>query len=567
MVAERELPNTLSPNTPSPASEIIRLEHVVKRFGGITAVNDVSFGITRGEIHAVVGENGAGKSTIMKMLAGVHPPDSGTLLLRGEPVAIADPLHARRLGVSIVFQELNLFPHLTVAANVFANRETTVGPGWLDERQMVAATKRVLGEMGVDLDPHARVGRLSVAEKQLVEIARTLEQQSEIVIMDEPNSALSAAETERLFALLRRLRDSGLTVIYVSHRLEEVFAIADRISVIRDGRYQGTWAIAETTIPDVIAQMIGRRLGETFPHRDPVPPETPVSVAVRELQVAPRIGPVDFEVRAGEILGFAGLEGSGVSEVFHVLFGLTKPTAGHVAYKGRSTPPRSPFEAIKQGFALIPANRRDEGLMTSWSIRRNASLAVLDKLLDRLGLIDRSRERGLANDYVRKLNVATDSIDKRVLNLSGGNQQKVVVAKWLATGPEILILNDPTRGIDVGAKSEIYALCDELARQGLALLFTSSEIEETLGVCDRILVFHKGRVIREFARGEATKADVMHWVAGGVIPEVERIEESEGGARHSHADIGGSGGSHASGGADRSGTVDRRDGAAAPDPA
>jgi ABC-type sugar transport system ATPase subunit len=524
---EREQePTTVS--TPTPSVEIIRLDSVTKRFGGITAVNDVSFGISPGEIHAVVGENGAGKSTIMKMLAGVYRPDSGTLILRGEPVTIGDPLQARKLGVSIVFQELNLFPHLSVAANIFANREATHGPGLLNERQMVAATKRVLDQMGVELDPHAKVGRLSVAEKQLVEIARTLEQQSDIIIMDEPNSALSAAETERLFALLRRLRDKGLTIIYVSHRLEEVFAIADRISVIRDGRYQGTWAIAETTIPDVIAQMIGRRLGETFPHREAVSAEAPVTVAVRGLRTGTHVGPVDFEVRAGEILGFAGLEGSGVSDVFHVLFGLAKPAAGEVVYQGRATPPRSPFEAIRQGFALIPANRRDEGLMTSWSIRRNASLAVLDKLLDRLGMIDRGRERGLANDYVRKLNVATDSIDKRVINLSGGNQQKVVVAKWLATGPEILILNDPTRGIDVGAKSEIYFLCDELARQGLALLFTSSEIEETIGVCDRILVFHKGRIIREFARGEATKADVMHWVAGGVIPEVERVTEAEG---------------------------------------
>ena len=514
--------------TSTPTEEIIRLDSVTKRFGGITAVNDVSFGISPGEIHAVVGENGAGKSTIMKMLAGVYQPDSGTLILRGEPVTIGDPLQARKLGVSIVFQELNLFPHLSVAANIFANRESTRGPGLLDERQMVAATKRVLDQMGVDLAPHAKVGRLSVAEKQLVEIARTLEQQSDIIIMDEPNSALSAAETERLFALLRRLRDKGLTIIYVSHRLEEVFAIADRISVIRDGRYQGTWAIAETTIPDVIAQMIGRRLGETFPHREAAPAEAPVTLAVRGLRMGTNVGPVDFEVRAGEILGFAGLEGSGVNDVFQVLFGLAKPAAGEVVYQGRATPPRSPFEAIRQGFALIPANRRDEGLMTSWSIRRNASLAVLDKLLDRLGMIDRGRERGLANDYVRKLNVATDSIDKRVINLSGGNQQKVVVAKWLATGPEILILNDPTRGIDVGAKSEIYFLCDELARQGLALLFTSSEIEETIGVCDRILVFHKGRIIREFARGEATKADVMHWVAGGVIPEVERVTEAEG---------------------------------------
>jgi ABC-type sugar transport system ATPase subunit len=504
---------------PPTTEEIIRLDHVTKRFGGITAVNDVSFGIARGEIHAVVGENGAGKSTIMKMLAGVHRPDSGSLVLRGAPVTIADPLQARNFGVSIVFQELNLFPHLTVAANIFANREVTHGPGLLDERRMVAATRSVLGQMGVDLDAHARVERLSVAEKQLVEIARTLEQQSEIIIMDEPNSALSAAETERLFALLRRLREKGLTIIYVSHRLEEVFAIADRISVIRDGRYQGTWEIAETTIPEIISQMIGRRLDETFPHRECVADDAPVAVSVSGLRIGNQVGPIDFSVRAGEILGFAGLEGSGVSEVFHVLFGLVKPGSGEVVYKGRSRPPRSPFEAIRQGFALIPANRRDEGLMTSWSIRRNASLAVLDKLLDRLGMIDRGRERGLANDYVRKLHVATDSIDKRVVNLSGGNQQKVVVAKWLATGPEILILNDPTRGIDVGAKSEIYALCDELARAGLALLFTSSEVEETLGVCDRILVFHKGRIIREFARGEATKADVMEWVAGGLVGE------------------------------------------------
>jgi ABC-type sugar transport system ATPase subunit len=515
---------SISPTT----DEIIRLDHVVKRFGGITAVNDVSFGINRGEIHAVVGENGAGKSTIMKMLAGVHQPDSGTLVLRGQPVTITDPLHARNLGVSIVFQELNLFPHLTVAGNIFANRESTVGPGLLNERQMVAATKKILGEMGVSLDPHTKVGRLSVAEKQLVEIARTLQQESDIIIMDEPNSALSAAETERLFTLLRRLRDQGLTIIYVSHRLEEVFAISERISVIRDGRYQGTWNIADTTIPEVIAQMIGRRLGEAFPQREAASPDARVALSVSNLCAGREMGPVNFEVRAGEILGFAGLEGSGVADVFNVLFGLDKPQSGQVVYKGRNSPPRSPFDAIKQGFALVPANRRDEGLMTSWSVRRNASLAVLDKLLDRLGMIDRSQERKLTNDYVRKLNVATDSIDKRVVNLSGGNQQKIVVAKWLATGPEILILNDPTRGIDVGAKSEIYALCDELARGGLALLFTSSEIEETLGVCDRIIVFHKGRVIREFARGEASKADVLHWIAGGVAADVAKVEAQEG---------------------------------------
>jgi ABC-type sugar transport system ATPase subunit len=512
----------MSSGLPAAANEIIRLDHVVKRFGGIIAVNDVSFAIERGEIHAVVGENGAGKSTIMKMLAGVYQPDAGTLILRGQPVTISDPLDARRLGVSIVFQELNLFPHLTVAGNIFANREQTVGPGLLNNRQMVAASRRVLAEMEVALDPHARVGTLSVAERQLVEIARTLEQQSEIVIMDEPNSALSAAESERLFTLLRRLRDRGLTIIYVSHRLEEVFAIADRITVIRDGRYQGTWPIGETTIPEVIAAMIGRRLEETFPHRAPVAAEAPLTLEVRGLRLGGAVGPVDFAVRAGEILGFAGLEGSGIDEIFHVLFGLAKPTAGDVVYRGQPGRPTSPFDAIRRGWALVPANRRDEGLMTAWSIRRNATLCVLDRLLDKLGLLDRAAERQLTGDYVRRLNVATDSIDKRVINLSGGNQQKIVVAKWLATGPAILILNDPTRGVDVGAKSEIYALCDELARAGLALLFTSSEIEETLGVCDRILVFHRGRVIREFTRGEADKADVMHWVAGAADVSVER---------------------------------------------
>jgi ABC-type sugar transport system ATPase subunit len=508
--------------------EIIRLDRVSKRFGGIVAVNEVSFAIGRGEIHAVVGENGAGKSTIMKMLAGVHQPDSGTLVLRGEPTTIADPLDARRLGLSIVFQELNLFPHLSVAANIFANRELAGVGGLLDERRMVVATRRILDEMGVDLDPRAKVGKLTVGEKQSVEIARALQQESDIVIMDEPNSALNAAESERLFELLRRLRDRGITIIYVSHRLEEVFAIADRITVIRDGKYQWTRPIVETSIPDVIAAMIGRRLEETFPDRHPVDPAAPVVLEIRDLTCPPTVGPINFSVRAGEIVGFAGLEGSGIDETLHVLFGLGKPTTGDVVYRGTSgARPASPFEAIRQGFALIPANRRDEGLMTGWSIRRNASLCVLDDLLDRIGLVDRTQERNLAEGYVRQLNVATDSIDKRVVNLSGGNQQKVVVAKWLATEPTILILNDPTRGVDIGAKSEIYALCDRLAQGGMALLFTSSEIEETLGVSDRVLVFYKGRIIRQFARGEASKADVMHWVAGGVIPEVRKVEVAQ----------------------------------------
>lgn len=504
---------------------MIRLDHITKRFGGVTALRDVSFSIARGEIHALVGENGAGKSTLMKILAGVYQPDHGTVYLQNQPVRIVDPLHARRLGVSIVFQELNLFPHLTVAANVFANREEVMAGGVLNNKAMNAATREILDLMQVSLDPNQKVGDLSVGERQLVEIARTLQQRSDIIIMDEPNSALNANESERLFELLRRLKASGLTIIYVSHRLEEVFAIADRISVIRDGHYEGTWNIEQTSIPAIIAAMIGHPLEESFPRREPVTEAAPIVLAVDKLERGETLGPVSFTVRAGEIVGFAGLEGSGIDEIFQILFGLEKPTAGEVRYASGAKRPTNPFQAIKSGLALVPANRRDEGLMTNWSIRRNTSLAVLDKLLDTMGIVNRKKERLLATEYVSRLNVATDSIDKRVLNLSGGNQQKVVVAKWLATGPTILILNDPTRGVDVGAKSEIYRLCDELAKGGLALLFTSSEVEETIGVCDRILVLYRGAIINELRRGEATKADVMFWISGGraAIPQNDAV--------------------------------------------
>lgn len=495
--------------------ELIRLESITKRFGGVTALNNVSFSIGKGEIHAVVGENGAGKSTLMKILAGVHPPDDGQIILDGQPITIVDPLDARRYGVSIVFQELNLFPHLTVAANIFINRELVAGNGLLNEREMAEAACRVFDMMGVQVDPQVKVGKLSIGERQLVEIARTLQQQSDIIIMDEPNSALTERESMQLFEIIRRLRDQGITVIYVSHRLEEVFAIADRISVLRDGHYQGTWRTPETSIAQIIAAMIGRRLEETFPERGPVPANAPVVLSVSDLCRGGQLGPIGFQVRAGEILGFAGLEGSGVEEVFHILFGLDHPTSGQITYQDQAQQIRSPVEAIRQGWGLIPANRREQGLMMGWSVNQNTTLVILNRLLGRLGLIDSTKDRGTTREYVQRLNIATDSVDKKVINLSGGNQQKVVIAKWLATGPRILILNDPTRGVDVGAKSEVYRLCHQLAQEGLALLFTSSEAEEILGLCNRILVLYRGQVIREFQRGEATKADLMHWISGG----------------------------------------------------
>jgi ABC-type sugar transport system ATPase subunit len=497
---------------------IIRLQGITKRFGGVTALSEVSFEIARGEVHAVVGENGAGKSTLMKILAGAQEPDEGTVVIRGESVRLRSPLAARKRGVSIVYQELNLFPPRSVAANVFAGREIRGPLGLLAAREMLRETRRTLDEIGVGdaVDPRTRVADLSLGERQLVEIARALQQRADIVILDEPNSALSERESARLFDIVRRLRGQGVTFVYVSHRLEEVFAIADRVTVIRDGRYQGTQAIAETSIPAVIDRMIGRRFEEMFAAERPhVAQDAPVALSVRGLTRDERFGPVDFDVRAGEIVGFAGLEGAGVDGMFHTLFGLLPRTAGDVTLHGAPQHPRSPAAAIRAGWAMLPASRREQGLFMNWSVRRNAVVLVLRKLIRALGVISGRRSRDVANDYVRRLAIATDSVDKRVVLLSGGNQQKVLLAKWLATGPRVLILNDPTRGVDVGAKAEIHRLCAELASQGLPMLFSSSELEETLVVCDRILVVRRGRIVREFGRGEATKAQLMHCISAG----------------------------------------------------
>jgi ABC-type sugar transport system ATPase subunit len=466
-------------------------------------------------VHAVVGENGAGKSTLMKLLAGVERPDAGRILLDGRPVELASPLEARRRGIAIVFQELSLFPHLSVAANIFANREISRPLGLLCERAMLDAAREVLGELGVVVDPRARVQRLASGQRQLVEISRAVSVGARIVILDEPNSALTGAESERLFALVRRLRQRGVTILYVSHRLEEVLALADRISVLRDGRHQGTWRTAETDMPRIVRAMVGRRLDGAIAGRAPAASSGEVLLEARGLTVSGRLGAVTFELRAGEVLGLAGLEGSGVDVLFRALFGLEPEVRGKVACGGESRPPRSPSEAMRRGLGLVPRNRREEGLIMGWPLRKNATLLVLERLCDRLCIIDRARERHEAEVLARRLRVVAESVEKKVALLSGGNQQKVVLAKWLAAGPRILLLDDPTRGVDVGAKAEVHRLIDELAAQGLGILITSSEVEEVLGLADRVLVLARGNVVREIQRGAATKAEVMEAMAAG----------------------------------------------------
>ncbi|HUR45209.1 MAG TPA: sugar ABC transporter ATP-binding protein [Candidatus Saccharimonadales bacterium] len=492
----------------------IQLDHVSKRFGGIVALHDVSFGIGCGEVHAIVGENGAGKSTLMKLLAGVHQPDEGEIKISGKAVRLKSPRHALRQGVSIVFQELNLFPHRTVAANMFVNRELTTNWGTVDQRAMRHASAEVLNDMEVNISPDALVASLSIAEKQLIEIARTLHQKSRIIILDEPNSALNESESKRLFDILRGLRSRGITIIYVSHRLEEVFAIADRISVIRDGKYHGTFVTARTSIAQIITAMIGRRLEELFPERRPISQELPIVLKVDNLSRANAFGPVTFIARVGEIVGFAGLEGEGVDELFQTLFGLEAASSGQVTVRGQVQSPATPGAAMAGGWAMIPSSRRDQGLLMEWPIARNLSLLVLDKLQGWQGLIERRKVSSITKQYMQQLQVAAENEAQKVKRLSGGNQQKVLLAKWLATSPSILLLNNPTRGVDVGSKSEIYDLCQKLTAQGMTILVTSAELEEILGLADRVLVFSGGKIVREVPRGQSCKADLLHAMAG-----------------------------------------------------
>jgi ribose transport system ATP-binding protein len=495
---------------------LIELDQLSKRFGGVVALDSVSFAVRQGEVHAVVGENGAGKSTLMKLLAGIQTQDSGEIRIDGQRADLRSPSAARDRGVSIVFQELNLFPDRSVAANVFANREQTRFGGLVNRAAMNGGTREVLQMMEVSIDPQAKVSELSIGEQQLVEIARTLAQQSRIVILDEPNSALADRESERLLEIVRRLRVQGVTILYVSHRLEEVFAIADRITVLRNGAYQGTYETPQTSPGEIVRAMIGRSVEQTFPRRLALPADARVVLQVRDLSQGARLGPVNFAARAGEILGFAGLEGSGIDELFQTLFGLQRPTNGRISFHDQPLA-GSPRDAIRQGVALIPESRREQGLMIEASIARNATLLVLEKLRTRLGLLSKRSIRRTAKDLIRRLKIVAHSPEQKVVNLSGGNQQKVLLAKWLSTGPSLLILNDPTRGVDIGAKLEIYQLCADLAAAGLTLLLTSSEADEILGLTDRVLVLCEGKVVSEFAPQQATKLELMHAMSGAEL--------------------------------------------------
>ncbi len=495
---------------------LLEADNISKAFPGVQALQDVRLRAERGEVLAVVGENGAGKSTLMKILGGVYTPDAGTVRLDGNPVAIGSVEQAERLGIVLIHQELNLAEHLDVAGNVFLGREPTRGgPLRLVDHRIYADAEKITRRLGLDCSPREIVANLSLGQQQLVEIARALSLRSRILILDEPTSSLTDRETERLFQVIRDLKRDGISVLYISHRLKEVTDIADRVTVLRDGRNAGELLPGAINHEGIVRLMVGRELKQFF-HRTHVPAaDAPPVLEVRGLRWTTRQRqPIDLTLRAGEIVGLAGLMGAGRTELAETLFGIRPMVGGEVRLDGRPVRIRRPRQAIAAGVFLVPEDRRLQGLVLAAGVKENISLASLDRL-NRAGLVARGRERDLARTMCQRLNVRTPHLEQAVGLLSGGNQQKVVLAKWLSRTPRLLILDEPTRGIDVGAKSEIYALMDRLAAQGLALLMISSDLEEILGMSDRVLVMHEGRLAGEVPRAGLTEEAVMHLATGG----------------------------------------------------
>ncbi|MEZ5825851.1 MAG: sugar ABC transporter ATP-binding protein [Geminicoccaceae bacterium] len=481
----------------------LALAGVTKRFPGVVALSNAQFEIRPGEVHALLGENGAGKSTLIKLISGVYQPDEGRIEIDGKPVTLESPQAAQAAGIATIYQELLLFPELTVAENIFMGHAPRGAFGALDWGQMRRRAVELLAELDIhDLDPDVIVGSLSVGNRQRVEIAKALSQNARILIMDEPTAALTEHDVERLFSIVRLLRERGVGIIYISHRLEEIFILADRVTVLRDGQYVATKPVSETNHDDLIEMMVGRRIDQLFP-KVAVPIGEPV-LEVDNLVRRPMTNGVSLTVRAGEIVGLAGLVGAGRSELAQTVFGVTPAESGRIRIEGKEAVIRSPGEAKKLGIAYVPEDRGHQGLVRPMPILFNASMAVLDRL-SRRSVIDRAAEKKLAEESVGRFSIRASGIDQIVGKLSGGNQQKVVLAKWLATEPRLLIMDEPTRGIDVGAKSEIHRLMSELAGQGLAILMISSELPEIMGMSDRILVMRGGRIVAEWARGAASQ--------------------------------------------------------------
>ncbi|MFD6534442.1 sugar ABC transporter ATP-binding protein [Streptomyces sp. NPDC060184] len=490
---------------------VLALEGVSKSFGAVRALRGVSLRLYAGEAHALAGENGAGKSTLIKALAGVHRPDAGTVLLDGEPVEFHGPADARDAGVAVIYQEPTLFPDLSVAENIFVGRQPRRSLGRVDHRAVKRAAADLFARLGVDLDPEQPARGLSIADQQLVEIAKALSFDARVLIMDEPTAALTGSEVARLFGVVRALRAQGAAVLFISHRLEEIFALCQRVTTLRDGAWISSEPLDGLSEDDLVRRMVGRDLDELYPKQ--VTEIGEVALGVRRLTREGVFTDISFEVRRGEIVGLAGLVGAGRSEVARAVFGVDRFDGGEVEVLGKKLNPGAPSLAMAAGLALVPEDRRAQGLVMDMSIERNIGLTGFAETT-RAGLMNRGAERDRAVDWAVRLQVKYARLADVVQTLSGGNQQKVVLAKWLATRPQVLIVDEPTRGIDVGTKAEVHRLLSSLAAEGVAVLMISSDLPEILGMADRVLVMHEGRLTAEIPRSEATEETVMAAATG-----------------------------------------------------
>ena len=485
---------------------IIQMREISKSFGGVRALNNVDIKVYSGEVHALLGENGAGKSTLIKTMTGVHQPDSGDIYLRGELVRFNGPRDAQQMGIGAIYQEPSLFPDLDIAENILAGRQPVSG-GRINWRQMYRAARDLLQQLGVQLDPRIKARNLSVAQQQTVEIARALSLNAQLLIMDEPTSSLTSTEVEELFRIIRQLRQTGTAVIFISHRLEELFAVADRVTILRDGNYVGTREIAGVKTDELIQMMVGRAVDDLFPKQ--VAPLGDTLLEVKGLTATGKFENVSFALRAGEILGVAGLIGAGRTDVARALFGIQPISAGTIEIAGQEVAIQNPRQAMKLGLAFVPEDRQHHGLVLPMSIAANITLPILSRFARTGGWMRERAAKQVAVVAARRLEVKSAGIDQKARELSGGNQQKVVLAKWLETNPRILILDEPTRGIDVGTKAAVHQLMSDLANQGVAILMISSELPEILGMSDRILVMREGRITGEYTRAEATQEKIM----------------------------------------------------------
>ena len=491
---------------------MIQMSGISKSFSGNQVLNDVSFELANGEIHALMGENGAGKSTLMKILSGIHHKDSGHIRVDGEEHTFKTIKDSERCGIHVIHQELNILPDLSVAENLFLGKELTYGFGIMKRAEMRRQAHDLLCKLGLDIDPKTRAGDLSVGKQQLVEIAKAIASDAKYIVMDEPTAALTDREIQTLFETVRELKNKGISFVYISHRMEEIFAICDRITILRDGQYAGVRDIPKTSFDEIVAMMVGRELGERFPERQHCIGDTKLSVD--NLCANHVFENVSFELRKGEVLVLAGLMGAGRTEVAQTLFGARKANSGSITIDGQAVKIHNPIQAMQHKIGFVTEDRKTEGLLLDFSIQDNIMLTNFDKTC-RMGITQPTSENQFVQKFIDQLAIRTTNAHLPVKSLSGGNQQKVVLAKWLGTEPDILILDEPTRGVDIGAKKEIYTIINQLAEAGVAILMISSELPEVIGMADRVLVMHEGRITGEVNKSNMTQENIMHYATGG----------------------------------------------------